>query len=63
MSHRTDNTYCPHFSEGNCKNSKCKYIYHIKCNYNISCFNFECQYGHSVSSNLRKLFKEIVDEK
>lgn len=62
MAYKSVNKYCPHFCEGNCKNGNCKYNYHIKCNYNVICFNFECQYGHSVSSNLRKLFKEIVDE-
>ena len=62
MSYKTINKYCPYFSEGNCKSSYCKYNYHFKCKYNINCFNFECQYGHSVSCNLRKLFKKIVDE-
>lgn len=41
---------------------KCKYKYHIKCKKNVSCFNFECCYGHSISQDMRRLFKEITDK-
>ena len=50
------------FIEGKCKSVPCKYKYHIKCNKNVACFNFECCYGHFVSQNMRRLFKEITDE-
>ena len=50
------------FIEGKCKLLPCKYKYHIKCNKNVSCFNFECSYGHSISQDMRRLFKEITDE-
>ena len=50
------------FIEGKCKLLPCKYKYHIKCNKNVSCFNFECCYGHSISQDMRRLFKEITDE-
>ena len=51
-----------YFIEGKCKLLPCKYKYHIKCNKNVSCFNFECCYGHSISQDMRRLFKEITDE-
>ena len=50
------------FIEGKCKLLPCKYKCHIKCNKNVSCFNFECSYGHSISQDMRRLFKEITDE-
>lgn len=50
------------FIEGKCKSVPCKYKYHIKCNKNVACFNFECCYGHSISQDMRRLFKEITDE-
>ena len=50
------------FIEGKCKLLPCKYKCHIKCNKNVSCFNFECCYGHSISQDMRRLFKEITDE-
>jgi len=50
------------FIEGKCKLLPCKYKYHVKCNKNVSCFNFECSYGHSISQDMRRLFKEITDE-
>ena len=62
MSNNFFNKNCPYFIEGKCKSKPCKYKYHIKCNKNISCFNFECCYGHSISQNMRRLFKEITDE-
>lgn len=55
------NTYCPYFVEGACNNN-CKYKYHIRCNANLTCFNPKCQYGHTISFNFRKLFKQIVNE-
>tara|TARA_B100000497_G_scaffold27028_1_gene31832 strand:- start:139 stop:801 length:663 start_codon:yes stop_codon:yes gene_type:complete len=48
--------------EGKCKLIPCKYKYHIKCKKNVACFNFECSYGHSISQNMRRLFKEITNE-
>jgi hypothetical protein len=60
MAHRF-NTYCPFFVEGSCSNA-CKYKYHIRCNANLTCFNSNCQYGHTISFNFRKLFKQIVNE-
>jgi hypothetical protein len=62
MSNSFFNKNCPYFVEGKCKSIPCKYKYHIKCNKNIACFNFECCYGHSISQNMRRLFKEITDE-
>lgn len=50
------------FIEGKCKSVPCKYKDHIKCNKNVACFNFECCYGHSISQDMRRLFKEITDE-
>jgi len=50
------------FIEGKCKLLPCKYKCHIKCNKNVSCFNFECSYGHSIPQDMRRLFKEITDE-
>lgn len=60
MAHRF-NTYCPFFVEGSCVNG-CKYKYHIRCNANLTCFSPNCQYGHTISFNFRKLFKQIVNE-
>lgn len=48
--------------EGKCKLLPCKYKYHIKCKKNVACFNFECSYGHSISQDMRRLFKEITNE-
>jgi len=62
MSNNFFNKNCPYFVEGKCKSVPCKYKYHIKCNKNVSCFNFECCYGHSISQDMRRLFKEITDE-
>ena len=62
MSNNFFNKNCPFFIEGKCKLLPCKYKYHVKCNKNVSCFNFECCYGHSISQNMRRLFKEITDK-
>lgn len=55
------NTYCPFFVNAPCING-CPYKYHIRCNANLTCFNPNCQYGHTITLNFRKLFKKIIIE-
>ena len=62
MSNNYFNRNCPYYVEANCNQKQCRYKFHCKCNKNLACFDFECSYGHTVSQNMRKLFKEIVDD-
>jgi hypothetical protein len=62
MSNNYFNKNCPYYVEANCNHKQCRYRFHSKCYNNLTCFDFGCSYGHAVSQNMRKLFKEIVDD-
>ena len=53
---------CPKFKIGTCKVIDCDYAFHNKCYKNMLCDNYECNFGHGVTVEKRKLIISLYNK-